>query len=37
MKRILDFVLALGMTVILSPVMLVLAVCIKIDSRGPVF
>ena len=37
MKRILDFVLALGMTVTLSPVMLVLAVCIKIDSRGPVF
>lgn len=37
MKRVLDFVLALCLTVLLSPVMLVLAVCIKIDSRGPVF
>lgn len=37
MKRILDFVLALGMTAVLSPVMLVLAVCIRLDSKGPVF
>lgn len=36
-KRVLDFVLALCMAVVLSPVMLVLAVCIKMDSRGPVF
>ena len=25
------------MTVLLSPVMLILAVCIKLDSKGPVF
>lgn len=37
MKRILDFVLALGLTVVFSPVMLVLAVCIRLDSKGPVF
>ncbi|WP_251390874.1 sugar transferase [Mediterraneibacter agrestimuris] len=36
-KRILDFVLAFCLTAVLSPVMLILAVCIKIDSRGPVF
>ncbi len=37
LKRILDFVLALCLTVLLSPVMLLLALCIKADSRGPVF
>lgn len=36
-KRGLDFVLALCLTVILSPVMLLLALCIKADSKGPVF
>ena len=30
-------VLALILTVLLSPVMLVLAICIKLDSKGPVF
>lgn len=36
-KRMLDFVLAFIMTVVLAPLMAVLAVCIKLDSRGPVF
>ena len=36
-KRFLDVVLAACMTVLLSPVMLILAVCIKLDSKGPVF
>lgn len=36
-KRVLDFVFAFCLTVILSPVMLLLAFCIKVDSRGPVF
>lgn len=36
-KRFLDVALALIMTVLLSPVMLILAVCIKLDSKGPVF
>lgn len=35
-KRVLDFVLSLGACVILSPVLLVLCIAIKIDSRGPV-
>ena len=36
-KRFLDVVLALILTVLLSPVMLILAICIKLDSKGPVF
>ena len=36
-KRFLDVVMALILTVLLSPVMLILAVCIKLDSKGPVF
>lgn len=36
-KRILDLVLASVMTVVLLPVMGVLAVCIRLDSPGPVF
>lgn len=36
-KRVLDFVLALVMTILLSPVLAVLAVCIRLDSTGPVF
>lgn len=36
-KRVLDFTLALLMSVILSPVMLVIAAAIKLDSAGPVF
>ena len=37
LKRMLDFFLAIFLTVILSPVMLVTAIAIKLDSRGPVF
>ena len=36
-KRVLDLVLAIILTVLLSPVMFILAVCIKLDSKGPVF
>ena len=36
-KRFLDVILALILTVLLSPVMLILAICIKLDSKGPVF
>ena len=36
-KRFLDVVLAACMTVLLSPVMLILAVCIKLDSKGRFF
>ena len=36
-KRFLDVFLAFLLTVLLSPVMLILAVCIKLDSKGPVF
>lgn len=36
-KRFCDVVLAFCFTVLLSPVMLVLAICIKLDSKGPVF
>lgn len=37
MKRLLDFAVALVLAVILLPVMLIIAVIIKADSRGPVF
>lgn len=36
-KRILDLCGALGGIILLSPVMLIVAIAIKIDSRGPVF
>jgi len=36
-KRIFDIVVSLIMLVILSPLFLVLAVAIKLDSKGPVF
>ncbi|SNS43728.1 O-antigen biosynthesis protein WbqP [Anaerovirgula multivorans] len=36
-KRVLDFVLSLIAILILSPVFLILAVVIKIDSKGPIF
>lgn len=36
-KRFLDIILALVLTVLLSPIMCILAVCIKLDSRGSVF
>ena len=35
-KRLIDIVLSLGAIVVLSPVLLVLAVLIKLDSKGPV-
>lgn len=37
MKRIMDLLFALVLTVVLAPVMAVLALWIKLDSRGPVF
>lgn len=37
LKRLFDIVVALVLLIILSPVFLVLAVAIKLDSRGPVF
>lgn len=36
-KRILDFTLSLLALIVLSPVMLILAIIIKIDSKGPIF
>lgn len=37
LKRIMDLAVAAVLAVILSPVMLILAIGIRIDSRGPVF
>lgn len=37
LKRILDFILSLIAIIILSPVFLIIAIAIKIDSKGPVF
>ncbi len=36
-KRILDFVLSFIALIILSPVFLIIAILIKLDSKGPVF
>ena len=36
-KRVFDIVVSLLMLIILSPVFLVLAIAIKVDSKGPVF
>ena len=36
-KRLLDFVLSLAACIVLAPVMLVIAVWIKLDYPGPVF
>lgn len=35
-KRIIDFMMALILIIVCSPIMLVVAIAIKIDSRGPV-
>lgn len=35
-KRIMDFLLSLILLVILSPVMLIVAIAVKIDSKGPI-
>ncbi len=37
LKRAFDLVFALAGLILLSPLLLVIAVCIKLDSRGPVF
>lgn len=36
-KRVLDFLLSFVALIILSPLFLIIAICIKIDSKGPVF
>lgn len=36
-KGLMDFILSLIATIILSPVMLIIGIAIKIDSKGPVF
>ena len=36
-KRVIDFILALGGLIILSPVFIILCLWIKLDSKGPVF
>jgi len=36
-KRLLDFILSLTTLIILSPLLLVVALLIKLDSKGPVF
>lgn len=36
LKRIVDFIIALIGLIILSPIILILIVCIKVDSKGPV-
>lgn len=35
-KRVVDFILALTGIIILSPILLILCIAIKIDSRGPI-
>lgn len=36
-KRVIDFMLSLLALIVLSPILLILAVWIKLDSKGPVF
>ena len=36
-KRLLDFVCALGGIIVLSPVLLVVSIAIKLTSEGPIF
>ena len=36
-KRVMDFLLALLLLVVLSPILLIVAVAIKLDSKGPAF
>ena len=36
-KRVLDFVLSLIGLIVLSPIMLIIIIAIKIDSKGPAF
>ena len=37
LKRVIDFILSLSGLIILSPVLLIIAIAIKMDSKGPVF
>jgi exopolysaccharide biosynthesis polyprenyl glycosylphosphotransferase len=36
LKRVLDFVMALALLIVLSPLLLVLAIAVKLTSRGPI-
>lgn len=36
-KRIFDIVASLGGLIVLSPMLIIVAICIKLDSKGPVF
>ena len=36
-RRVIDTIIAVLMLVVLTPLMLVVAICIKMDSKGPVF
>lgn len=36
-KRIIDFLLSLILLIILSPIMLIVAIAVKLDSKGPAF
>ena len=36
-KSLIDYILSLISTIVLSPIMLIIAIAIKIDSNGPVF
>ena len=36
-KRVMDFLLALLLLVVLSPILVIVAVAIKLDSKGPAF
>lgn len=36
-KRIFDIVASLGGLIVLSPILIIVAICIKLDSKGPVF
>ena len=37
LKRLFDIIVAGVLLVLLSPLLLILAICIKLDSKGPVF
>ena len=37
LKRVFDFTVALLMLIIISPILLIIAILIKVDSKGPVF
>lgn len=37
LKRFFDIIMSLILLIILSPIFIILAICIKVDSKGPVF